>query len=168
MPPKRAFLAEVPGDPRSDYLKATLALSPTPEGADALVLPALTAATLERLPTALLAGKPVYLPTEALPPTLTPALAEGLSALTRHGLILCPLTDLPRWVQTGTTCPNLLTLERLQILAAKGFDRIYLAARPAATPLAAQTAKRLNIPLIGGTFHGAGKSHRFGVVYPEK
>lgn len=168
MPPKRAFLAELPGDPRSDYLKATLTLSPTLDSADALALPALTAVTLEHLTAALSVGKPAYLPQEALPEPLTPALAEGLSALTRHGLILCPLTDLPRWVQTGTTCPNLLTLERLQTLAAKGFDRIYLAARPGATPLAAQTAKRQNIPLTGGTFHGAGKSHRFGVVHPEK
>ncbi len=168
MPPKRAFLAELPGDPCSDYLKATLTLSPTLEDADAFALPALTAATLEPLTAALLAGKPVYLPTEALPPTLTPALAEGLSALTRHGLILCPLTDLPRWVQTGTTYPALLTLDLLQTLARQGFGRIYLAGRPGATPLAAQTAKRQNIRLTGGTFHGAGKSHRFGVVHQEK
>lgn len=168
MPPKRAFLAELPGDPLSDYLKATLTLSPILEDADAFALPALTAATLERLLAALSAGKPAYLPNEALPETLSPALAEGLSALTRRGLILCPLTDLPRWAQTGTTCPDLLTLERLQTLAGQGFDRIYLAARPGATPLAAQTAKRQNIRLTGGTFHGAGKSHRFGVVHPEK
>lgn len=168
MPPKRAFLAELPGDPLSGYLKATLALSPTLEGADALALPALTAATLAALTAALGAGKPVYLPTEALPETLTPALAEGLSALTRHGLIICPLTDLPRWVERGVSCPKLLTLERLKTLAAQDFDRIYLAVRPGATPLAVQTAKRLNIRLTGGNFHGAGKSHRFGVVHQEK
>lgn len=168
MPPNRAFLAEIPGDPLSDYLKATLDAAPALDTAHALVLPRLTRPAADVLAAALAAGKPVYLPAEALPKTLTPALARGLSALTKRGLAICPLTELPRWVQSGANCPRLLTLEYLKILVAQGVDRIYLSAWPAATPLAVQTAKQLNIHLSGVNFHGTGQSHRLCVVHEKK
>lgn len=147
---KRVFLAELPGDPLSDYLKATLSLAPTLRDADGAVLPRLTKAAGETLAAALADQKPAYLPAEALPRRPTPALTQGLSILTGRGLILCPLTALPGWVQKGTSCRELLTLERLKRLAARGFDRVYLAGRPGATPLAAAEAKRRNIYLTGG------------------
>lgn len=165
---KRAFLAHIPGDPNSDYLRAVLPLAPALREADAAVLPRLTAETAGPLLDALTLGKPVFLPTESLPETLTRPLAAGLSQLTGQGLTVCPLTELPRWVQTGASCPALLTYERLKTLAAQGIDRIYLAARPAATPLAVTAAKTWNIHLTGGINSGTGQSHRLGVVYPEK
>lgn len=165
---KRAFLAHIPGDPNSEYLRAVLPLAPNLREADAAVLPRLTAETAEPLLDALMLGKPVFLPAESLPETLTRPLAAGLSQLTRRGLTVCPLTELPRWVQTGASCPALLTYERLKTLAAQGIDRIYLAARPAATPLAVTAAKTWNIHLTGGIDAGTGQSHRLGVVYPEK
>lgn len=168
MPAKRAFLVHLPGDPNSDYLRAVLPLAPTLREADAAVLPRLTAETAGPLLDALRLGKPVFLPAESLPEVMTRTLAAGLSELIRQGLAVCPLTQLPKWVQTGASCPALLTLERLKVLAAQGFDRIYLAARPGATPLAVTAAKTWNIHLTGGIDAGTGQSHRLGVVYPEK
>lgn len=168
MADRRAFLWEVPGDPCSDYLRATLPLAQSPDDAGVLVLPALTPATATPLAAALAAGKPVLLPWETLPGRLSREAGESLSALIQNGLILCPLTELPRWARGGTSCRTLLTLERLKAFAAQGFDRIYLANLPGATPLAAAEAKRRNIHLTGGTYPGIGQSHRFGLVYAEK
>lgn len=152
MAAKRVFLAELPGDPLSDYLRAVLLLADRPETADALAVPRLTAATGEVLAAALAAQKPAYLPVEALPERPGAALARGLSVLAGRGLILCPLTALPKWTQRGVSCRELLTLERLKALAEQGFDRVYLAGRPGATPLAAAEAKRRNIYLTGGNY----------------
>lgn len=168
MEAKRVFLAELPGDPVSDYLRAVLPLTASLADAGAAVLPALTEETAVFLTEALRAEKPVYLPAEALPEILTPALKAGLSALSRRGLIVCAMADLPRWVETGANCPVVLTLERLKTFAAQGTDRIYLAGVPAATPLARKTAKELSIDLTGGIHPGVGKSHRFSLVYPQK
>lgn len=168
MAAKRAFLLKIPGDPRSEYLKATLLLAERRETADALVVPTLTGDAAEPLAAALAAGKRAYLPTEALPERISPSLRAGLSLLTRRGLIICPLTALPRWVQTGINCPVLLTYERLKEFAARGFDRIYLAARPGATPLAVWAARDRRIHLTGGNGFGTCQGDRFGVVYPEK
>lgn len=165
---KRAFLAHIPGDPNSDYLRAMLPLAPALREADAAVLPRLTAETAGPLLDALTLGKPVFLPAESLPETLTRPLAVGLSQLTGQGLAVCPLTGLPSWVQTGVSCPALLTYERLKTLAAQGIDRIYLAARPAATPLAVTAAKTWNIHLTGGINSGTGQGHRLGVVHKKK
>lgn len=168
MPARRAFLREVPGDPCSDYLKATLPLADRPETADALVVPRLTEETAGALLDALRLGKPALLPAEALPDVLSSALRSGLSQLTQCGLIVCPLTELPRWVLSGTGCPLLLTYGRLKELAERGFDRVYLAARPAATPLALAAAKAWNIRLTGGICPGTGQSDRFGMVHQKK
>lgn len=165
---KRAFLVHLPGDPLSDYLRAVLPHAPGPEEADALVLPRLTKAAAEPLERALAAGKPAFLPAEALPRRGSGALGRGLSALEQCGLILCPLTALPRWVQTGASCRGLLTVERLRALAAAGVERVYLAGRPGATPLAAAEAKRQNIHLTRGDPYGTGQGHRFGVVHQEE
>lgn len=161
-------MLEVPGDPRSDYLKAVLPPAPSWDAAAAVAVPVLTAELVNPLAAALAAGKLALLPYEALPQRLSRAAGESLSALVRSGLILCPLTQLPRWVKTGASCRELLTLERLRAFAARGLDRVYLAALPGATPLAAREAKRLNIHLTGGSYPGIGQSHRFGLVYAEK
>lgn len=168
MPARRVFLPEVPGEPCSDYLKATLPLVQNPDDADVLAVPALTPATATPLAAALAAGKPALLPREALPEVWSGTLRRSLSLLTGCGLMVCPLTELPRWVRSGASCQVLLTLERLKAFAAQGFDRIYLANAPAATPLAAAEAKRLNIHLTGGNDPGTGQSHRLGMVYQKK
>lgn len=168
MADKRAFLLEAPGDPCSDYLRAALPLARRPETADALVVPTLAPAAAGPLANALAAGKPALLPREALPEVWSGTLRRSLSFLTGRGLIICPLTELPRWVRSGASCPFLLTLERLKAFVAQGFDRIYLTNRPAATPLAEREAKRLNIHLTGGVCPGIGKSDRLGMVYQKK
>lgn len=165
---KRAFLVELPGDPNSDYLRAVLPLAPTLAEADGAVLPRLTGETAGTLVDALKLGKAAFLVAESLPDPLPRSLTAGLSALTRRGLMVCPLTQVAAWVQTGVSCPQLLTYERLKTLAAQGFDRIYLAARPGVTPLALRAAKTRNIQLTGGVCSGTGQGHRLGVVHPEK
>lgn len=168
MTAKRAYLLAVPGHPNDAYLRLALPLAPDLASADALVLPILTAGAVGALVETLGRGKPVYLPAEALPQHLERSLREGLSALTRKGLTICPLTELPRWVERGANCPKLLTLERLNALAGQGFDRIYLSTAPAATPLARRVARERQIQLRGGMGRGIGQSDRLGVVYPEK
>lgn len=168
MAAKWAFLAHIPGDPLSEYLNAALPLAPALGEADAFVLPRLTKGAAEPLLVALAAGKPALLPREALPERWSGTLGRSLSLLAGRGLVICPLTALPAWVQSGTSCRGLLTYERLRAFAAQGFDRIYLAGRPAATPLAVTAAKTRNIHLTGGERYGACQSHRLGVVYQKK
>lgn len=168
MAAKRAFLAHIPGDPISEYLNAALPLVPVLREADTFVLPRLTQPAAEPLLAALAAGKPALLPREALPERWSGTLGQSLSLLTGQGLVICPLTALPAWVQSGTSCRELLTYERLKAFAAQGFERIYLAGRPAATPLAVTAAKARNIHLTGGEGYGACQSHRLGVVYQKK
>lgn len=168
MAAKRAFLVHLPGDPLSDYLRAVLPLAADLRDADALVLPRLTKVAAEPLLGALAAGKPAFLPWEALPGTWSGPLRRGLSILEARGLMVRPLTQLAAWVQSGASCRELLTFERLKDLGAQGFDRIYLAGRPAATPLAVKTAKTQNIYLTGGVRSGTCQGHRLGVVHEEK
>lgn len=165
---KRAYLLELPGEPNFAYLQAALRLAPDWPSADVLALPALTAGAVPLLTRALGEGRPAYLPAEALPQSVERPLRESLSALTRKGLTICPLTELPRWVETGANYPGLLTLERLNALMGQGFDRIYLSAVPAATPLARNVARQRKIHLRGGIGHGTGEGDRLGLVHEEK
>lgn len=136
--------------------------------AERVIVPSLTENSIPELAAALHLEKTVFLPAEAAPGPWSPAARRGLAQLMGAGLILCPLTRLPRWVATGVSCRELLTLERLEHLAAQGFDRIYLAGVPAATPLARQAAKRRNIHLMGVSVSGTGKGDRLGVVYAQE
>ena len=165
---KRVFLSHVPGNPRSDYLRAVLPLAEDCSEADAVAVPLLAEETAGALAAALAAGQPALLPYEALPKRLSRQAGESLSALVRSGLILCPLTELPGWAGRGASCPVLLTLARLKELAARGIERVFLANVPGATPLAVTEARRRYIHLTGGNYPGIGQSYRFGLVYAEK
>lgn len=68
---KRVFLSHVPGNPRSDYLRAVLPLAEDCSEADAVAVPLLAEETAGALAAALAAGKPALLPYEALPKRLS-------------------------------------------------------------------------------------------------
>ena len=168
MAAKRVFVPPLPQSPLYRYLREVLPLAEGMTRADAVALPVLAAQTADALLDGLERGLAVYLPVESLPEWLAPALRAGLAALGRRGLTVCTLADLPHWVETGVSCPALLTAERLNAYAARGIDRVYLAGNPAATPLARRAARTRGIQLTGGMCRGTGKSHRLSLVYPQE
>lgn len=187
--PRRPVCLLEDESPRWDYLcrelEARGLLAPgAPEALGGVVLPTLAGETVcqvwagvclsnesRALFHALLTGGSAWAPWEGV------ALGDGVMArrvrsrleeLEEAGLILCPLTQLPDWVERGTPAGGVVTARRVEAAGAAGAAGLALPPGGLATPLARERARELGIFIRGGRGNGIGTGGGLGLGHPEE